>query len=195
MNEMEADLFVEDRAHEALLEALVERLAREETKELTVRIRSARGGHGRALGEFDLYQRTLLAQGHYPHLVVICIDANCHRLNQARREITERIDASIAERSVVACPDPHVERWYMADPDSFHDVVGVRPSPGRRKCERDRYKDMLVKAIRDAGHPSSLGGIEFARELAEGMDLYRASQNERSLKLFVDEARAKIRQL
>ena len=38
------DLFAEDRAHEAFLCPLLERLARETEKEVSVRVRSARGG-------------------------------------------------------------------------------------------------------------------------------------------------------
>ncbi len=83
----------------------------------------------------------------------------------------------------------------MADPDSFHQVVGTRPTPGRKTCERGRYKAMLAKAVHDAGHPSTLGGVEFAAELADAMDLYRAGRNEKSLGRFLDDARHGIRAL
>ena len=46
------DLFVEDRAHEMFVGALVERIAREERVALRAQARSARGGHPRALEEF-----------------------------------------------------------------------------------------------------------------------------------------------
>lgn len=195
MNEAAVELFVEDRAHDELLRALLERLAREEGRRFILRSRSARGGHGRALREVQLYQKAMLVQDLRPGLVVVCIDANCKRVAEARREVIGHIDQSFAHCTVVACPDPHVERWYLADPDSFHQVVGRRPPLGRKKCERGRYKTMLARAVRDAGHPPTLGGVEFAREIADAMDLYRAGKNERSLKLFLDEVRPKIRQL
>lgn len=195
MNEATVDLFVEDRAHEELLKALLTRLGRDEGKQLVVRPRSARGGHGRALLELDLYQRAIVAQGPLPDLLVVCIDGNCERLTKAREEVVAHLRPGIADRTVVACPDPHVERWYLADPVSFNQVVGSRPSVGRKKCERGRYKEMLARAVRDAGHPATLGGVEFAREIADAMDLYGAGKNDRSLRLFLGEARSKIRQL
>lgn len=60
---------------------------------------------------------------------------------------------------------------------------------------RDYYKDALAKVVRKAGHPATLGGIEFAQELVERMDLYRAGRNERSLKAFVDDLRGRLRTL
>jgi hypothetical protein len=193
MSEIVADLFVEDRAHEALLGALLRRLAREAEKPVIVRPRTARGGHGRVLEELGLCQKAIHAQGGLPDLLIVCIDSNCRPRASAHAEIEKRLDAGMRDRSVVACPDPHVERWYIADPDSFYAVVGVRPAFGRRKCDRRRYKAILAKAIRDAGHPPTLGGAEFATELADAMDLYRAGKNEKSLGRFVDDTRQRIR--
>ena len=56
------DLFVEDRAHEVFVGALVARVAREEQVPTQVQARSARGGHPRALAEFGAYQ-TLVEKG------------------------------------------------------------------------------------------------------------------------------------
>lgn len=67
------------------------------------------------------------------------------------------------------------------------------PKVGRKKCERHRYKTVLARAIVEAGHPPTLGGIEFAREIVEAMDLYRAGRAEASLKHFVDVAIARLR--
>lgn len=197
MSRVTADLFVEDRAHEEFLKNLLLRLAEEEEVSLVIQIRSARGGHSKALDELSLYQRALLSGVGglaVPDLLVVAIDANCNSFATARREIEERIDDSLRDRAVIACPDPHVERWYLADPNSFAQVVGVAPEIGQRKCERDLYKDKLSQAILRAGHPPTLGGIEFARELVEAMDLYRAGKLESSLKHFVDDAEARLRQ-
>jgi len=91
---MIADIFVEDRAHEAFLRPLVERLAREEAKELQVRIRSARVGHGRALAELSLYQQTALKGGGdltIPDLLVIGIDGNCDSFQAARKKVQAKL--------------------------------------------------------------------------------------------------------
>jgi hypothetical protein len=192
------DLFVEDRAHEELLRALMERVAEEEGKPVVVRPRSVRGGHGRALEELVLYQQGVrkgIAGLAVPDLLVVGIDANCQRSATMRREIRRRLDPAFRDRSVVACPDPHVERWYLSDPESFEGVVGRRPRLGRKKCDRDHYKRVLSDTIKGAGHPATLRGVEFARDLAGAMDMYRAGKNDASLRLFLDEARSVLRLL
>lgn len=192
------DLFVEDQAHEEFLKVMVSRIAEEEQKTIRIRVRSARGGHGRALEELSLYQKGVLkapSQMTMPDLVFIAIDANCKRWNAARKEIEGSVAKDFKDRSIVACPDPHIERWYLADLDSFVQVVGVRPRLGKRKCLRDYYKSILSKAIIDAGYPPTLGGIEFAGELVTAMDLYRAGKVDRSLKHFLDETRGRFKSL
>jgi hypothetical protein len=195
MSEIVADLFVEDRGHEALLTGLLRRLGADAGKPVVVRARSARGGPGRAFSELELYLKAIRVQSSLPDLLVVCIDSNCQPVMKKRSAIARRLGTFIRDRSVIACPDPHVERWYMADPDSFRRVVGVRPTPGKKKCERGRYKAMLAKAVRDAGHPPTLGGIEFAAELAEAMDLYRAGKNEKSLGRFLADTRQRLQAL
>lgn len=73
------DLFVEDRAHEELLRPLVERAANEKRIVVTVRIRSARGGHCRALDEFRLYQR-LVEGGAAPRPDLVVVGMELHQL-------------------------------------------------------------------------------------------------------------------
>jgi hypothetical protein len=197
-NPVFVDLFVEDQPHAALLKPLVERVAREENVGVAVRIRSARGGHARALQEFELYQRLVeknAVLSPAAELVVVGIDGNCASFNQKRAEIRNATRPGFANRVIAACPDPHVERWYLADPDSFHQVVGCRPRLGRKKCAHDHYKNLLARAIREAGHHPMLGGIEFAPEIAQNLDYYRAGKNDRSFKAFVDDLRARLRGL
>ncbi len=75
----------------------------------------------------------------------------------------------------------------MADPLSFGKVVGKHPRVRKRKCGRDLYKGILAEAVLEGGNPATLGGLEFAFEIVEAMDLYRASKNEKSLKHFLDD--------
>ncbi len=76
MNEaLTAELFGEDAAHAAFLVPFAKRLAGEQGALLEPRVRSAAGGHARALHEFDLFQKLVLL-GHLrmPDLVtMICI--------------------------------------------------------------------------------------------------------------------------
>ena len=189
------DLFVEDRAHEDFLRPLLLRLASEAAKLVGVRIRIARGGHSRALAEFTNYQRVVAKGGlPLPDLLVVAIDTNCIGFSAARKAVDSEVSPAFRERTIVACPDPHIERWYLADPVSFRDVVGVRPRVRKRKCERALYKSILASAVVEAGHPPTLGGIEFAEEIVAAMDLYRAGKGEPSLKHFLDAAKAQLKQ-
>jgi hypothetical protein len=191
------DLFVEDRAHEEFLKPLIARIAAEERVQFSSRPRSARGGAGRALEEFELYQDVLEKGGlgdKPPDLLVVGIDGNCATFAEKREQIRKATRPLFSDRLVAACPDPHIERWYLADPESFSSVVGSRPKIGRRKCVRDHYKKALAKAVRAAGHPVTLGGIEFAWDLVAAMDLYRAGTKNHSLRAFVNDLRAKFRQ-
>ncbi len=199
-NQVIVDLFVEDRAHESFLEPLLMRIAREQDQdiEMEIRVRSARGGHSRAIAEFELYQSIVtksLLGSESADIVVVAIDGNCSTPTVARRRIQDATDLMLIDRLVIACPDPHIERWYVADPDSFETIVGHRPSVGDKKCARGHYKQILMTAIREAGHPTTLGGVDFAFELVEGMDLYRAGRNDSSLKAFLDDLRVMLRQV
>ena len=185
------DLFVEDRAHEELVGAIVRRIARAENRQIQLRVRAARGGYPRVLSELDLYQKLVLkglAGMSLPDVLVIAADANCHGLAARKKAIRRRLEKAFRGRTVLAVPDPHVERWYLSDRQAFKQVVGVQPPAERRKCERGRYKRILAQAVRDGGNPAILGGIEFAKELAESMDFYRAGRAEPGLRQFVNDA-------
>jgi hypothetical protein len=187
------DLFAEDRAHEAFISALVRRVFAEAGCSLELQARSAVGGHGRAITELKNYQRILskrLLGLSKPDLVVVAIDANCRRFVDARSEVRAALDRTAAGEAVIACPDPHIERWFFADPAAFERAVGVYQAPGRKKCDRDRYKRMLRDAVDRAGHPPTLGGVEFANDVVREMDLYRAGGNEPSLGALIDGLRA-----
>jgi hypothetical protein len=192
MNEgLVVDLFVEGRAHEEFVGAMVRRIARSENREIQLRVRAARGGYPRVLKELDLYQKMVLggfAAMSPPDILVVAADANCQGLASKKRAIRRRLEAPFKDRTLLAIPDPHVERWYLSDRQAFKQIVGVQPPAERRKCERERYKRILAQAVRDGGHPAILGGIEFAKELAEGMDFYRAGQAEPGLGQFVRDA-------
>jgi len=190
------DVFVEDRAHEYFVRALVMRVAREERKHLDIQVRSAVGGHGKAVDEFKKYQK-LLEKGLVPapSLIVVGIDANCAKFNAKRKEVRSAVSSTCRSIVVIACPDPHIERWYLSDSESFRRVVGSEPRIKQKKCERDYYKSALASAVRDAGHPPTLGGIEFAEELADNMDLYEAGKTDGSLRSFVDDLRLAVRRL
>lgn len=196
MASVRVDLFAEDRGHEEFLRHLIPRIAAEAALDASVRKISARGGHGRAVSEFKTYQRVLEKVGaDIPDLIVVAIDANCLGWNDFRTKLQAEIAERWTQRVIPACPDPHIERWFLADPPSFREVVGAEPQRERRKCERDRYKRLLREAVRKGGHLPTLGGVEFAREIVEAMDLYRAGRSEPSLRAFVEGFQALVRRI
>ncbi len=114
------------------------------------------------------------------------------KLRVRRKEATR---PRLLDRLVAGCPNPHVERWFLADPDSFHKVVGYRPVIGREKYEREHYKRLLIDAIPKGSQPATLGGIEFAAELVDAMNLYRAGRSDSSLRAFVGDLRSRFREI
>lgn len=186
------EFFVEDNAHRQLLVPLAQRVGQEEEIDLRCQVRNARSGHAGAMGSFRRYQ-VLREKGvvgrEVADLLVVAIDGNCSSFAETRKNIQRATHDSFAHMLVTACPDPHIERWYLADPQSFQDVVGTRTSAGPRKCVRNHYKQMLATAVARGGHPPTLGGVEFGRELADAMDLFRAGRNDSSLKAFVEDLR------
>ena len=143
----EIALFVEDFAHQQVIGALVQRLAKEYGIDVRLDWRSAIRGHGRVVQEFNGYLRDLARQGHRPDLIIVATDANCSGLNERAREIgNPDAPASV----VLAVPDPHIERWLLLDGAAFRDVFGKGCDAPDRKCDRDRYKQRLVEAIRES---------------------------------------------
>jgi len=190
------DLFGEDHAHEEFLKAMIERLSALENREVVIRVLSAQGGRGRVLNEFALHQQAILrGRSPLPEILVVAVDTNCATYHETQKRLQNQLTPEFTGKVVYACPFPHVERWFMADPKSFSEVVGAEPVRERRKCGRDRYKQHLADAIRKGGQPAPFGGKEFARELVLQMDLYRAGKNEPSLKAFVDSLRGALRLL
>ena len=187
----EIALFVEDHAHRVVVGTLVERVAQEIGVAVHLQWRSATGGHGMVVQQLERYLRDLRTQGSpWPHLIVVATDANC----QGFRERVRGVDPENPPAPVVlAVPDPHVERWLLLDGAAFKAVFGQGCEAPDRKCSRNRYKDLLIAAIRDAGRTTYLGGIEYAEDIVRHMDLDRAARSDPSLRSFVDNLRTTLR--
>ncbi len=119
--------------------------------------------------------------------------SNCTTFARKREEIRQRAPQLSPDRLIPACPDPHVEKWYLADPGNVRRVIGATADLPRDKCERSVYKKLLYDTIREAGHEGPLDGTAFAGELAADMDLYLAGKNDPSFRSFVDELRSWFR--
>lgn len=187
----EISLFVEDAAHQRVIGALVQRVADNLGVEVRMAWRSAVGGHGRVVQSLKEYLRDIDRQGPpAPSFVVVATDANCRGYAERSKDIG---GAEASVQVVRAIPDPHVERWLLLDGAAFKKVFGKGCDAPDLKCQRDRYKQRLIEAIRAAGTVPLLGGLEYAEELIAQMDLDRATRADSSLDRFIRDLRRIMR--
>ncbi len=184
-------LFVEDDAHEKIIGALVSKIAAEFGFSVKFDWRNTVGGHGKVIAELKVYVRDLERQGTpWPDLIVVATDANCKGLNERSRELGPP-DAPAP--LLLAIPDPHVERWLLLDGAAFKAVFGRGCQAPDRKCVRKLYKRKLIDEIHAAGGITLLGGIEYAEDIVQHMDINRAAQVDDSLQRFVEGLRSIFR--
>ena len=187
----EIALFGEDNAHEQVIGALVRRMAVEYNIPIRLNWRNAVGGHGKVTTELDDYLRDLKRQGSpWPDLIVVATDANCKGLNERTREI---VQPDAPAPMILAIPDPHIERWLLLDGAAFKAVFGKGCDAPDQKCARDRYKQRLIEAIRAAGTTPRIGGIEYAEDIIQKININRAAREDRSFNRFVSDLRNTFR--
>jgi hypothetical protein len=193
---VEALLFAEDDAQEKFIGALIRRLAAEFALTLKLRVRSSRGGFPRVLREFERYSLACERRAEAsPDIVVVAVDANCKGLKDRCDEVEARVGDTLRHRLVVAIADPHIERWFLVDGAAFRSVLGRGCQAPDQKCEKDRYKGFLIRAVREAGVEPLLGGIEYAEDLAKHIDLKRAAGADPAFRRFISALQMKFEQL
>jgi hypothetical protein len=194
---MNVGFFAEDEGHRAFIPTLLHRIAELEQIPIEVHERSAIGGLGTALRSLRRYVRDLgRGADDFLEVLVVAVDANCHGVRDRRRHIEEIVKAYYAGVLVVATPDPHIERWYLADPFAIGRVLGQRYAAQvpAQKCERHRYKRALREAFLAIGVDPPAGGIVYGEDIALAMDL-REAERQPDLARFISDYRAAIRQL
>lgn len=188
----EIAVFVEDFAHELVLKTLICRLAEQAGQSIKLNWRNTRNGHGAVVRELKQFLRDLQrGTGSFPDLIIVATDGNCKGFTARRNEITSLTDR-LSAHTICAIPDPHIERWLMIDPIAFKSVFGVGCDAPDQKCERDRYKRLLLRAIRNAGIFPALGGIEYAEDIVATIDIDKAAATDASLGHFVRDLRAEF---
>lgn len=191
----EALLFVEDAAQEVFLKKLVERLACNAGLILDIRVRNAQGGSGHTLKEVERFEVRWKRQKEIlPDVIIVAVDANCKGYSERRRQVDDHA-GDLKDLVVHAIPDPHIERWLLLDGKAFKDVLGRGCQAPDEKCEKNRYKYLLSEAVKDAGAEPLLGGIEYAEDLAERLDVQRVCRQDDSFKNFIKEYHAIIKRL
>ena len=88
---------------------------------------------------------------------------------------------------MIGAPEPHIECWYLSDPPALQRVLSssVQAPVPDSKCGSGRFKRVLSQTVKDAGVEPAEGGIEYAEDIVEEMDIYRACSNVPSLDTFV----------
>jgi len=190
-------LFGEDYGHEAVVKAVIERVADDLGMNICVKVRSSRGGYGTMQAELATFVRDLVRQpAGRPDLLVLATDANC--VGRRKREeqllpILEPLTGLLP--TVMAIPDPHIERWLLIDSHAFKAVLGRGCSAPATKCQRGLYKDLLAKAISDTGVRPLIGGIEHAEEIVNAMDIPRIRLTEESFGRLIGDLERELRKL
>lgn len=188
------DLFCEDIAHESCARAVIARIAGELDVSVTLQVGSARFGIPRLKRELDAFQALVRRRAGAPELFVVMIDANDIGPAVRRREVEEVLDPAVFPLHVVGTPDPCVERWLLADPTGFAARFGQQPQLGAVQDGRE-WKRRLVDALERAGQIVTQGGADYAAEIVDAMDIYRAGQADPTFRAFTDDVRAALRQL
>ena len=185
--------FLEDRAQDGFIKAIVERVAKEvgiHRDSLVHDVRSARHG-SQVFNRFKAFlEDPFTVTGSQVDLLVVAIDGNCkgHHEVVKRLEDSIPVDSPLRDRIVYAVPDPHIERWYLLDQRALKKGVGLDHPPDLPdyKCEKDFYKQLLNQTLAESDVNSLLGGAEYAEQIvAQIQDLDAIGSLDDSFSYFV----------
>jgi hypothetical protein len=174
-------LFVEDFGHEVFLKALIERFTREYHLPVTVKPCSVRGGFGKVEKELAAYVNELIAfREHLPDLLIVATDSNCDGYKKRKDRLLQQSEL-IKDRVLFAIPDPHIEKWLLLDPAAFRDILGKACKTPTYKCDRNRYKRLLIDAVMAAGATPILSGLEYTEDIVNKMNFNQLELRDESL--------------
>lgn len=190
-------VFGEDIAHQNVITALLKRLSDQSQVSIGVKVLSSRGGIMRVHFEFErLLQDLQKGRLSSPDLVVVATDSNCKGYLERRRElerVSERFE--VLQNSIAyAIPDPHIERWLLADPGAFAKTFGrgCNPLPNV-KCRKDDYKQLLIKEVESAsGVRPPLGGVEYSEEIVQNLNLAHVEKQEPSFEKLLKDLKGRF---
>lgn len=175
------NVFCEDIAHEEFLKCIILRISTKYDAKTNVKFSRSTGGYGRVMSDLEDYISDLRnGTLHLPDLIVIARDSNCKGFSDTRDEIKSVLE-EYQSRSILAVPDPHIERWLLLDSSAFKSALGKGCDAPDYKCEKGRYKEMLVDAVQNAGVTPQIGGLEHTEEIVKSMDLQKMRTEDDSL--------------
>jgi hypothetical protein len=91
---------------------------------------------------------------------------------------------------MIACPDPHVEVWCIADPEAFQSLFSAPVPQPPSRSGRLVYKRWLSDALEQAGVPVLTDPMEICLDLLPVMDMVKACRNDDALNHLISEIRA-----
>lgn len=187
--------FLEDRGHENLLKAFVARVAKEKglkPDDWLDEVRAATGG--KSIEAYRNFLKDIIYKDKpIPFdILIVGSDGNCMGYLDKKNQLlgyAEKTKFPRPDILIFAIPDPHIERWYMLDPQGFNKAIGAGALPilPTYKCERGLYKKVMREAIASSGIMAQFGGYEYGERIVEEMDLYEAAKADSSLKHFIDD--------
>jgi len=168
--------FLEDRAQEGFIKALLNRIAQDvpiPINTLKHDVRAARGG-STVIPEFRRFMKdTMQTSSSDADLLIVAIDGNCKGYRDRIRQLEGYISENhpLRDKVVYAVPDPHIERWYMMDQRAFKNGVGIDKAPSMPpyKCKKDYYKNLLRQVLAESNVSSLLGGAEYAENIVNNI--------------------------
>ena len=131
-------------------------------------------------------------------VLLVAQDANRRGFSAISRELRDILETGgYYGTTVLAVPDPYIEAWYLADPQSLQTLTGSAralrtPRPGSRAR---LYKAELRAIIAELRGNAGSNNDEFTLRIVSAMNLYRAGRNVPSLGNFINELRSALSRL
>ena len=175
---MKVGLFAEDEGHRGLITGVIRRVATDLRVDVDLIERTAMGGKAQVLRSLRDYVRDLV-HGREPfiEILVVALDSDCDAAGK-RRDALRAADG-FAGKIVLAIPEPHVERWFLLDPQAPARALGEGGAAALpdMKCEPNRYKQALRAAFAGMGVDPPAGGVLYGEEIADTMNLELACRH------------------
>ena len=189
--------FLEDRAHENFITALVERIAQEMGVSVKHDVRSAVGGN-KVIGELKKFIGDFTNNSQNADIFIIARDSDCKNYSERVEEIKrifENVNPELLEKAVFCIPDPHIERWYMEDFEALRKVLNKNISIDKPKydCEKNYYKNKLRNIFREVG--SVIGGVEYGDEIVSEIDIYLLEKANANFGKFVRDLKSLLKKI
>lgn len=187
-------LVAEDFAFESLLRSIISRCGDSEGRTIELQVVSARGGWPAVASSIANIVSSIAAGKAHFDVIVVAVDTNCRGRSATVRRLSSLKKLAGRAQVVYALPEPHIERWYFSHLPTSADIFGIAVALPAEKCARDRYKEVLREAARDAtGNETPLGGVEFGHEIGSLMPLDDPTLLDAGLGRFVKDLRGAIR--